>query len=106
MGAAQSPSIQEGCSWPRGVEEWGVGVGGWTNGLVGLRRFCLFSLCRSSASLFPEPGVLGCAEVLRVGSRPPLGLGGEDQGLACKKQRHKSMSFLPFSGYLRDAQCG
>lgn len=84
----------------------GRGVGRWTNGLAGLRRFCLFSLCRSSASLFPEPGVLGCAEVLRVGSRPPLGLGGEDQGLACKKQRHKSTSFLPFSGYLRDAQCG
>lgn len=27
MGAAQSPSIQEGCSWPRGVEEWGAAGG-------------------------------------------------------------------------------
>lgn len=89
---AHTEALQEGCSWPRGV--WGGGGG--QTGWPGLRsRFCLFSLCPSSTSLFPEPGMLGCAEALWVEPRPPLGLGGEDQGTSYRERGQKPMSRLP-----------
>lgn len=107
VGAAQKPSILEGCSRPTGIRGAGRGVGRTgTDRLAGLRsRFCLFSLCPSSTAQFPEPGMLGgvCGGAVG-GTKASFGVGGERIGAL--PLRRLPAGSLPFSGGLSDPQRG